>query len=219
MALDRKDSRGGIGRWICLRASCKDAGGGPGVASGMSGSQSAPPQDSPLSYRFATLQDVAAVVALTESAYRGEASRVGWTTEAELLDGRRTGADEVEEILTRSEIRILLAFDKDRLVASAKLERQEGATYFGMFAVDPQLQDRGYGRRVLAQAERVAQQEFGATRMAMEVIVQRKELIAWYERRGYRLTGERSEFPYGDARFGIPKRDDLYFVRLEKQLG
>jgi len=52
----------------------------------------------------------------------------------------------------------------------------------------------------------------------MTVIRQRPELIAWYERRGYRLTGERRSFPYGDERFGQPNRDDLEFVVLEKTL-
>lgn len=173
---------------------------------------------SSLAYRFATPEDAAAVVALTESAYRGDASREGWTTEAELLDGRRTGLDEIEEILTRSDARILLAFDQGDLVACAKLESQSEAAYFGMFAVDPTRQDRGYGRAVLAHAEALVQKEFGVTRMCMEVIVQRKELIAWYERRGYRRTGEYSAFPYGDERFGIPKRDDLKFEVLEKDL-
>lgn len=177
-----------------------------------------PPSVGALAYRFATLEDAAKIVALTESAYRGEASRAGWTTEADLLDGRRTGMDEMQTLLGRADARMLLAFAGEELVACAKLEHEGTCTYFGMFSVDPQRQGQGLGRAVLAKAEAVAVQEFGATHMRMEVIVQRSELIAWYERRGYRRTGERTAFPYGDERFGIPKREDLAFEGLEKAL-
>jgi hypothetical protein len=52
----------------------------------------------------------------------------------------------------------------------------------------------------------------------MTVIQVRDTLIAWYERRGYSLTGETKPFPYGDDRFGRPLRNDLHFVVLEKTL-
>jgi ribosomal protein S18 acetylase RimI-like enzyme len=87
-----------------------------------------------------------------------------------------------------------------------------------MFAVRPGLQGGGIGRGVLAECERIARDEWGMPAMRMTVITQRGELIAWYERRGYRRTGESKPFPYGDERFGIPKRDDLRFEVLEKSL-
>jgi ribosomal protein S18 acetylase RimI-like enzyme len=74
------------------------------------------------------------------------------------------------------------------------------------------------GRQVLAEAERIARDEWAATNMIMTVIAQRAELIAWYERRGYRRTGETQPFPYGNARYGIPLRPDLVFAVLAKQL-
>ena len=58
----------------------------------------------------------------------------------------------------------------------------------------------------------------GMPTMRMTVIDIRDELIAFYERRGYRRTGIKKPFPYGDARFGLPKRDDLRFEVLEKPL-
>lgn len=167
---------------------------------------------------MATLQDAAAIVALTESAYRGDASRAGWTTEADLLDGRRTGLDEIESLIERDDIHLLLAFAGDQLVASAKLEARGELAYFGMFSVDPGTQGQGYGREVLAHAEAFAKTTLGARCVQMEVIVQRTELIAWYERRGYHRTGVFAPFPYGDERFGIPKREDLRFETLEKEL-
>ena len=87
-----------------------------------------------------------------------------------------------------------------------------------MFSVVPGLQGGGIGKQVLAEAERIARDEFGQRTMAMTVIDLRDELIAFYQRRGYRRTGVRKPFPYGDARFGLPRRDDLRFEVLEKNL-
>jgi ribosomal protein S18 acetylase RimI-like enzyme len=172
----------------------------------------------PLTFRVATEADVDAVVALVESAYRGDASRAGWTTEADLLDGRRTGADDVIAQIGRPQSRILLAESAGRLVACAHVAVEEGAGYFGMFSVVPTLQGAGLGKQVLAEAERVVRDDFGQPLMRMTVIDVRDELIAFYERRGYRRTGIVKPFPYGDARFGLPRRDDLRFEVLEKPL-
>ena len=167
-------------------------------------------------FRAATLADVDAIVALVESAYRGESGLRGWTTESHLLDGQRTDAADVRALIERPGSRILLAERGGRLQASCHVERQGDAGYFGMFAVDPAGQGGGLGKQVLAEAERVAREEWHCRGMRMTVIVQREELIAWYGRRGYRRTGEYQPFPYGDERFGIPRRDDLRFEVLRK---
>ncbi len=172
----------------------------------------------PLSFRAATMADVDAVVALVESAYRGEASRAGWTTEADFLDGRRTGADDVGACIGRALSRLLLAERDGQLLACAHVAVEDGAGYFGMFSVRPELQGSGIGKRVLAEAERIVRDEWGTAVMRMTVIDIRDELIAFYERRGYRRTGVTKPFPYGDARFGLPLRDDLRFEVLEKGL-
>jgi ribosomal protein S18 acetylase RimI-like enzyme len=171
-----------------------------------------------LTFRPATLADTDAVVTLVESAYRGDASRVGWTTEADFLDGRRTGGDDIAAILARPQSRLLLAEADGELVACAHVAVEEGAGYFGMFSVSPGLQGGGVGKLVLAEAERIAREEWNCPAMRMTVIDIRDELIAFYERRGYRRTGIKKPFPYGDARFGLPKRDDLRFEVLEKPL-
>lgn len=171
-----------------------------------------------LAFRWARNDDIDPVVALIESAYRGEASRAGWTTEADLLDGRRTDADAVADIVADPRSDLLLAFGGASLLACAQLERRGEAAYFGMFSVRPALQGGGIGGKVLAEAERVARVEWGCRRMEMKVIEQRVELIAWYERRGYRRTGAFAPFPYGDERFGVPRRPDLRFVVLDKPL-
>lgn len=169
-------------------------------------------------FRAARAADVAAIVALVESAYRGDVSRKGWTTEADFLDGQRTDPDGVGALIGKPGNRVLLAQRDGRLLACCHLEKQGEACYFGMFAVDPTLQGGGVGRQMMAEAERIAAQELHCTKMEMTVITIRAELIAWYERRGYRRSGVLKPFPYGDERFGIPKRDDLQFELLVKAL-
>jgi ribosomal protein S18 acetylase RimI-like enzyme len=169
-----------------------------------------------LAFRPAQAGDVPAVVALVESAYRGDSSRQGWTTEADLLDGRRTGVDDVLDSIHRADSRIVLAEANGRLLACAHVAAEDGAGYFGMFSVQPDLQGSGIGKALLAEAERVIREEWQLPAMRMTVIDVRDELIAFYERRGYRRTGIFKPFPYGDERFGLPKRDDLRFEVLEK---
>jgi ribosomal protein S18 acetylase RimI-like enzyme len=174
-----------------------------------------------LTYRFANAVDVAAVVALVESAYRGEESLAGWTSEASLIGGQRTDAEQVSEHIARPGTHMLLAEEAGVLQACCQLREPTdpgGASYFGMFAVRPTLQGGGYGRMVLAEAERIARDDFKASAMEMTVIRQREALIAWYERRGYTRTGELTPFPYGNERFGLPKVEGLEFATLRKAL-
>jgi ribosomal protein S18 acetylase RimI-like enzyme len=172
-----------------------------------------------LSFRPASLDDVDAVVALVDSAYRGETSRAGWTTEADLLDGQRTDAGQVSDIV-RAQGSVVLLAEHDGAVAGCCELRHWGSdvAYFGMFAVRPGLQGRGVGRTLIREAERRAVERWRATSMRMTVIRQRTELIAWYERLGYAATGEVAPFPYGDLRFGFPRRDDLEFIVLTRAL-
>ncbi|MEV3988371.1 GNAT family N-acetyltransferase [Streptomyces sp. NPDC049837] len=171
-----------------------------------------------LTYRDATEADVPALVALVESAYRGDSSRAGWTTEADILQGQRTDPEGVREVITTPGSRLLVVERAGEPVACCQLEHRGDAAYFGMFAVRPGLQGGGVGRRVLGEAERLAVAAWGVREMHMTVISVRDELIAWYERRGYRRTGRTTPFPYGDERFGLPQRDDLEFELLVKDL-
>lgn len=195
-----------------------------------------------LVFRNATLADVSAVVELVESAYRGEASRAGWTTEADLLDGQRTDEIEIREIIRGAHSRIRIAEQSPAglqildqiqahtpsqerslphaasLVGCVRIENAGDAGYIGMVSVLPTLQSAGIGRQLLHEAERVIRDELRLPRARMTVIGQRDTLIAWYQRRGYSLTGKQEKFPYGQPRAGTPQRDDLYFEVLEKTL-
>jgi ribosomal protein S18 acetylase RimI-like enzyme len=183
-------------------------------------------RDGTLAFRFARSGDVPAIVDLVESAYRGESSRAGWTTEADLLDGQRTDPEAISAVITGPGSVMLLAEAGGKLVGCCQLERPHpsphppftAGAYFGMFAVRPGGQGQGWGGQILAEAERLAREEWSASTMVMSVLAQRPDLVAWYERRGYRRTGETTPFPYGNERFGVPKRPDLSFAILAKPL-
>ena len=200
----------------------------------MSGGTGSEGDDAPLALRPARRDEAAALSALVNSAYRGDSSRAGWTTEADLLGGQRTDPQSLQEFIVAGEAagdRVLLVHDgapkgappgapgsATAIDACVQLERHGDEAYLGMFTVRPTLQGSGLGRRLLAGAEQDARRRWGVGAVHMTVIAQRHELIAWYERRGYRATGETAPFPYGDARFGEPRRPDLHFVVLRKAL-
>jgi len=168
----------------------------------------------------ATASDLPAIAALVNAAYRGDSAKAGWTHESDLLTGQRTDADAlVRDLATKPDSSILLLRDTEGLVlGSVWVEQIEPQTcYLGMLTVDPRLQAQGLGRTLLEAAEDHARQ-MGATRMRMTVIHVRDTLIEWYERRGYRRTGAVEPFPYDDPRVGLPLRDDLTMVVLEKAL-
>lgn len=171
-----------------------------------------------LEFRHATPADIPALVDLVTSAYRGEASRQGWTTEADLLDGQRIDPELLLADIRRPRSSVIIAERDGEMVACVHVAEENGAGYLGMFSVRPDGQAMGLGSRVIVEAERHAREDLGLAQMRMTVIDVRDELIAWYERRGYTRTGIKKSFPYGDLRFGIPKRDDLQFEVLEKTL-
>ncbi|MCE7031835.1 GNAT family N-acetyltransferase [Lysobacter sp. GX 14042] len=173
---------------------------------------------SELRFRDATVADIPALLALVTSAYRGEDSRAGWTTEADLLEGNRIVPEVLRADITRARSRILLAERNGEALGCAHVAEEDGSGYFGMFAVSPRAQRAGIGDAILAEAERVARVDWRLPLMRMTVIDLRTELIAWYQRRGYRRTGEIRPFPATDPRFGVPLRDDLRFEVLEKPL-
>ncbi len=165
--------------------------------------------------------DIPAIADFVNAAYRGDSSRMGWTTEADYLDGQRTDPALLRADLAAHPGAMLLALRDAQdgpLLGCVWLEPVDGEVwYLGMLTIRPDLQARRLGRTLLCGAEAAAK-ERGARRIRMTVVNIRDTLIAWYLRRGYKLTGETKPFPYGDSRFGEPRRDDLIFVVLEKQL-
>ena len=146
--------------------------------------------------RPATAADVPALHALVESAYRGEAARAGWSHEADLIQGPRTSGEALSALIDDPDEAMLLAIADGAPIGCVQLTRRgvDGA-YLGLLAVHPRLQAAGLGKRIIALAEAEARRRFAARTIELTVVAQRAELIAWYERRGYALTGERRPFP------------------------
>lgn len=174
---------------------------------------------STVTMRVANPADVGALHGLVESAYRGDSARQGWTHEADLLGGQRTDPDELHGLIADPDARVIVAERDGMLVGCVKVQRMTGRrAQLGMLSVSPLVQAAGLGSDLIKTAEAYVAVRFGADKMEMLVIEQRPALIAFYERRGYRLTGERRPFPYGNPRAGLPLRDDIGFVVLEKAL-
>jgi GNAT superfamily N-acetyltransferase len=172
-----------------------------------------------IAFRTAVPDDAEELVAFVNSAYRGESSKRGWTTEADLLGGQRTDLENIRELLSAEGSRVEFACARDgALIGCVHLKREsDGSCYLGMLTVDPARQGKGIGRLILQRSDAVAR-AWGCRRMRMTVISARSELIAYYERCGYSRTGARMPFPEDDPRFGLPKTRGLMFVELDKPL-
>lgn len=170
-------------------------------------------------FRIASESDAFDISTLVNSVYRGESGMKSWTTEAGFIGGQRTDPDSIKATIKKNNHFFLLMFEDNRLVGSVNLEKQQNTAYLGMLSVDWRKQNSGYGRALMSAAENYSLNLLNCTDMKMHVISIRKELIDWYVRRGYTLTEERADFPYGDLRFGQPLIDNLEFVILRKKLG
>lgn len=169
--------------------------------------------------RLAQVSEAGQIADLVNSAYRGDSSRQGWTTEADLLDGQRTDREAIAELIQRQEpqTQILVLDNGKHLLGCVLLEEKTSKLYLGMLTVSPSLQNKGFGKVLMEAAEKLAQQK-NLQFIEMTVIPQRESLINYYLRQGYKITGERRPFPASNPRFGIPKIPNLEFVVLEKKL-
>ncbi len=175
---------------------------------------------SDLTFTNAVLKDCAHLAAFVNAAYRGEDSKQGWTTEAEFLEGQRTDAADLADFLNTPEHWIFKLEHGTQLLGLVQVYRQErdpSILQLGMLTVDPHRQRAGLGKEILKRVEIFARQN-DFMKIKMSVISIRQSLIEYYQRRGFEILAERERFPYGQPRFGLPKRDDLEFLFLEKKL-
>lgn len=167
-------------------------------------------------FSLASTTDIPALDVLVNSAYRGESSKKGWTTEADLLGGIRTDAAGLAKMMAEPGAVILkYSPEENQLQGCVYLKKKISKLYLGMLTVNPEMQANGIGKKLMAAAEEYAKQNACDT-MTMTVISVRSELIAWYERHGYHKTGETQPFP-ADTSFGLPKQP-LEFIVMEKPL-
>jgi GNAT superfamily N-acetyltransferase len=165
-----------------------------------------------LTIRVATRDDLPAIHPVIERAYRGETARAGWTHEADLVGGNRTDIPTLAAIVDDPSQRLLIALQDDVPIGCVQVsDKGNGLAYLGLLCIDPTLQAGGHGKQLVAAAEDCAREAFGATRMEMTVIDVRRRLIAFYERRGYVVSGEKCDFP-------IPLDPPLFMDVLIKDL-
>jgi predicted N-acetyltransferase YhbS len=175
-----------------------------------------------LKIREARSTDIPSLVTLVNSAYRGETGSRGWTSEAAFIGGQRIDKTLMSEILESEDQVLLIACQDVKIIGCVHLSKlnrgQQIESQLGLLTVDVDNQQQGIGEFLICAAEEFARKELKSITMRMSVISIRKELIAYYERRGYRATGEVAPFPYGQERFGLPKRSDLEFQIYTKSL-
>ena len=169
-----------------------------------------------LVFSFATIDDVPRVAALIERAYRGTVAATGWTNETDILEGPRSSPSEVERLVRDPSSRFLMAIEDGQLVACCLLQQYGEGAYFGMFAVDPERQQQGLGKDMVSHSEEAVKVLWKAKFLRLTVISLREALIAWYQRRGFKLTGEREPFPFDEAPGAL--RTDFDLVVLQKPL-
>ncbi|WP_426063221.1 GNAT family N-acetyltransferase [Flavobacterium sp. DSP2-3-1] len=165
----------------------------------------------------ATLENVSQLNKLINSAYRGESSKKGWTTEANILEGLRTTEEELTEMIQDYKNTILKFTENDQIIGCVLLVEKEQELYLGMLTVSPELQNSGVGKKLLQQAE-IHALELGLPTIVMTVISIREELIAWYKRNGYADTGVREPFPASDVHIPIAE-EPLEFIVMKKRIG
>lgn len=170
-----------------------------------------------VTFSFATVADADALAELVNAAYRGTGGETGWTSEAHLLGGQRIDADMVTDLLEEPDSGVILLHVTGRLKGCVHLKKLSAdRAYLGLFAIRPDSQGLGFGTQLMTFAERWARDHWRIETIEITVIPLREELMAWYRRRAYRITSETRPFPYGDHRFGQPKRDDLVLGVMRK---
>lgn len=165
-------------------------------------------------FRKALPDDAERVSALVNSAYRGESSKAGWTTEADLVDGERTNPDLIQEIISTKHNQIFVVEKDNLIIGSLHLIQEDLETlYAGMLAVEPTLQAGGVGKFMLNKVFELGA-EVKVKKIRITVISVRPELIKYYERLGFELTGKEEPFPHPE----LAKVEDLHFLEMIKRL-
>ena len=161
-------------------------------------------------FRKANNTDIDKIIELINSAYR---SGKGWTNEVFLVSGNRTTEDEVLGYIKNAHLFVL---EKEEILSVICIEEQGKSAYIGFLAVDTKLQNQGIGKLMLQKAEEYALKTLGLSKFVMVVVSDRKELIEFYLRRGYKKTAKIINYPT-NLNVGTPKKD-LQVIYLAKEI-
>ncbi|MGN6376344.1 MAG: GNAT family N-acetyltransferase [Sphingomonas sp.] len=165
-----------------------------------------------VTFRRATLADVEALQLLVQRAYRGDTAAASWSHEGEVATGERISRAAIATLITATTSIVSVAEVGGRLGGTSLVEEiaPEQCT-IRLLSVEPALQARGIGSRLLDNAEAEARSCFAAQVARIEVLDQKRKLIAYYERRGYRPTGAARPYPH---QLSVPAQ----LVTFEKRL-
>ncbi|CAL8096894.1 unnamed protein product [Orchesella dallaii] len=165
----------------------------------------------------ASFDDIPKIVTLVQNCYRGDSARKGWTHEADLLDGTRLTPRLLKDDMSKSGAVVLKYIDDNgEVIGCVYTEKQNDKMYTGMLCVSPHIQASGLGKKLMNAVDNLAREQ-NCCAIKMHVISRRTELVEWYERRGFRKTGDTAPFPTGDDDFGKPKIP-LEFVVMQKDI-
>ena len=167
-----------------------------------------------MTFRKATLSDVPTLNILVNTAYRGESAKLGWTTEADLIDGTRTDEASLIEMIADPMGHMELAIEDDLIIGCIYLHKDKDILYFGMLTVQPGQQGKGLGSILLKRGEDLGK-SWGMKSTRMTVISERPELIEYYERRGFTWNGETEPFPDHDPKNGKPRKKLTFKVYVK----
>jgi len=168
----------------------------------------------PLELSVACEADAKEIATLVNRAYRPSAHEAGWTHEANLIAGERVSTEQVLSLFYEQSTILLLRLGQD-IVACVHVQGGQSGAYIGMLATKPAMQAQGIGKQMLLHAEAYAIEHYDASVLKMSVLSSRPELLAFYERRGYVLTGQVEEYPLS-AGVGKPMVTDIKVLSLEK---
>lgn len=171
-----------------------------------------------LQFPLALPKQAGEITLLVNSVYRGEGAKKGWTTEADILGGIRITEEKVRDVINTDNNVIMLAVLESKIIACVHLEKEGSFCWLGLLSVDVNYQTYGLGKILIEKCEKFAIEKFGCDEMKMKVIGIRTELVDYYKRRGYRLTGEREDFITAEDTFGEPKTENIYFEVMSKKL-
>lgn len=170
-----------------------------------------------IEFKKASIEDAQEIVTLVNSAYRGESSQKGWTTEAHLLGGQRTDIAMIIEMICDPLSWIELALLNGKIEGCVNLKLKDHYLYLGMLTVNPEIQNQGIGKKLLDKVEELAHIQ-GLSEIRMSILKNRPELEAYYHRRGYTYTGAKEPFPENDPRYGLPMEKGYELFELSKKL-
>ncbi|PJO38441.1 GNAT family N-acetyltransferase [Delftia acidovorans] len=164
--------------------------------------------------QLADISQSVEITALVNTAYRPNAKSRGWTHESDLVTGDRTSPEQVRQQITPSSP-VLIAIRNNEIVACVQVTHDSSDCWIGMLATHPSEQNSGMGKKMLLAAEAYAVKHFAPKRLMMSVLSSRSELLSFYQRRGYKLTGQTCSYPL-DAGVGTPLVKGLCVLELSK---